>query len=256
MILLIDIGNTSIVVGGTQQGKLFFRDRIPTHGEDLRCALSALLDKNIAAPERITGAALTSVVPEATEKILKALEENGISDPFVINCRTETGLTLKVDRPETVGPDMIVGAAAAVREYGAPLILIDMGTATTFSYIDPAFNYQGHIILPGIQVSLNALLEKTAQLPPVELEVPPHIIGKNTADAMRSGMLFGSAAMVDGILDRIMDSYALTQENVTIVATGGLSSIVIPLCSHRILVEEDLLLEGLYALYTRQRKAA
>ena len=168
MILLIDIGNTSIVVGGTQRGKLLFRDRIPTHGEDLRCALSALLDKNIAAPERITGAALTSVVPEATEKILNALKENGISDPFVINCRTDTGLTLKVDRPETVGTDMIVGAAAAVHQYGAPLVLIDMGTATTFSYIDPAFNYQGHIILPGIQVSLNALLEKTAQLPPVE----------------------------------------------------------------------------------------
>ena len=253
MILLIDIGNTSIVLGGMREGELRFSGRIATHGEDLREALKIFLEKNHAAPGTISGAVLTSVVPKATEQVLEALRQYGIADTMVIDCHTDTGLTLEVDHPETVGTDMIVGAAAAVSRCGAPVIMIDMGTATTFSYVDAQNRYQGHIIMPGIRVSLDALLDKTAQLPPIELEVPPHIIGKNTPDAMKSGIMFGNAAMVDGILDRITEAYGLSEEEVGIIATGGLSPFVMQLCRHEVIVDNDLLLKGLYEIWMRNR---
>ncbi|MBR0397158.1 MAG: type III pantothenate kinase [Eubacterium sp.] len=254
MILLIDIGNTSIVLGGMQNGSLLFTGRIATHGEDLRNSLKTFLEKNNTAPEGISGAALASVVPKATEQVLEALRQYGIEDTMVINCHTDTGLTLDVDHPETVGTDMIVGAAAAVSRCGAPVIMIDMGTATTFSYVDAQKHYQGHIIMPGIRVSLDALLDKTAQLPPIELEVPPHIIGKNTPDAMKSGIMFGNAAMVDGILDRIMEAYGVSDEEVGMIATGGLSPFVMELCRHEVIVDDDLLLKGLYEIWLRNHE--
>lgn len=254
MILLIDIGNTSIVLGGMQKGTLLFTGRIATHGEDLRYSLKAFMAQNNTAPEEISGAVLTSVVPTATEQMLEGLRMAGITEIMVVNCHTDTGLTLDVDHPETVGTDMIVGAAAAVSRCGAPVIMIDMGTATTFSYVDAQKHYQGHIIMPGIRVSLDALLDRTAQLPPIELEVPPHIIGKNTQDAMKSGILFGNAAMVDGILDRIMEAYGLSEGRVGIIATGGLSPYVTQLCRHAVIVDNELLLKGLYEIWLRNHK--
>ena len=249
MLLLIDIGNTSIVLGGMRNGELAFTGRIPTHGAELQTAMQSFLAVNQAAPEDFSGAALTSVVPRVTEQILEVVRHMGIRNTLVMDCHTDTGLTLQVDHPETVGTDMIVGAAAAAGRYGAPVIMIDMGTATTFSYVDADMHYLGHVIMPGIRVSLNALLEKTAQLPPIELEVPPHIIGKNTPDAMKSGVLYGNAAMVDGMIDRIEEAYGV--KDIAIVATGGLSARVMPLCRHNIILDEDLLLKGLYEIYLR-----
>ena len=146
---------------------------------------------------------------------------------------------------------MIVDAVAAIRDYPCPIIIIDMGTATTMSVIDRSGNYIGGVILPGLKVSLDSLSGKTAQLPYISLDTPGKVIGKNTIDCMRSGIMYGNAAMLDGLIDRMEEEIG---EKATIVATGGLSRLVAPLCRHSIDFEEDLLLKGLLILYEKNKK--
>ena len=156
-----------------------------------------------------------------------------------------------MDNPKTVGSDMIVDAVAAIRDYPCPIIIIDMGTATTMSVIDRSGNYIGGVILPGLKVSLDSLSGKTAQLPYISLETPGKVIGKNTIDCMRSGIMYGNAAMLDGLIDRMEEEIG---EKATIIATGGLARLVTPLCHHSIDFEEDLLLKGLLILYEKNKK--
>ena len=208
--------------------------------------------------EECTAAVMTSVVPKAAARIKKALEEKAGIPVMQVDYRTDTGMSFHVDRPETVGNDLIVGTAAASELYGAPAIVIDMGTATTFAVVDEDLTYQGHVILPGARISLDALTGRTAQLPEIELQMPPSVLGKNTADAMESGILYGNAAMIDGMLDRLQEELDETQSSgFRVVATGGLSGKVVPLCRHEILLDKDLLLKGLYCIYKRNcRKLA
>ena len=162
----------------------------------------------------------------------------------------KTGLNIVMDNPKTVGSDMIVDAVAALREYSLPVIIIDMGTATTMSVVDQKGNYIGGVILPGLRVSLDSLSSKTAQLPSISLDIPQKIIGKNTIDCMRSGIMYGSAGMIDGILDRMEDELG---QSATVVATGGLSRFVVPLCRHKIVYDEALLMKGLWILYEKNQ---
>ena len=164
----------------------------------------------------------------------------------------KTGFNIIMDNPKTTGSDMIVDAVAALKEYPAPLIIIDMGTATTMSVIDPAGNYIGGVILPGLKISLDTLSSRTAQLPQISLETPGKIIGKNTIDCMRSGIMYGTAAMIDGIIDRMEDELG---QKTTVIATGGLSRFVMPLCRHDIIIDNALLLKGLFILYQKNKKA-
>ena len=153
---------------------------------------------------------------------------------------------IKMDNPKAVGGDRSVAAVAAIAKYEGPIIIIDMGTATTMDVVDKAGSYIGGVILPGVKVSLNSLVSNTAQLPRINLDVPKRTIGKNTIECMRNGIMYGNAAMLDGLIDRME---AELGEPATLVATGGMSRFITPLCTHKIIYDADLLLRGLLILY-------
>jgi type III pantothenate kinase len=160
-------------------------------------------------------------------------------------------LNIHVDVPSQVGSDRIVIAVAALAEYKAPLILMDLGTATTIEVVEPENTYLGGVIVPGVKVSLDALTSRAAQLPGISLDQPRQVIGKNTVDCMRSGTMYGNAAMIDGLIDRIEEELGHSS---TIIATGGLARFITPLCKREIIVEKDLLLKGLNILYKKNIK--
>ena len=256
MILAIDMGNTNIVLGGIDEHKTYFVERITTNSSktDLEYAVNVkdILEIYNIHPGQIEGAILSSVVPPLNSTILQAVEKILGKRPLLVGSGMKTGLNIIMDNPKTTGSDMIVDAVAALKEYPAPLIIIDMGTATTMSVIDPAGNYIGGVILPGLKISLDTLSSRTAQLPQISLETPGKIIGKNTIDCMRSGIMYGTAAMIDGIIDRMEDELG---QKTTVIATGGLSRFVMPLCRHDIIIDNALLLKGLFILYRKNKKA-
>ena len=143
---------------------------------------------------------------------------------------------------------MVVDAVAAIHQYPKPLIIIDMGTATTVSVVDKESRYQGGLILPGVKISQDTLTGRTSQLPRISLEAPAHVIGKNTIDCMKSGAIFGNAAMLDGLIDRIEEEIG---EKATVVATGGLAECIIPNCRREVHYDPDLLLKGLMIIYEK-----
>ncbi|MDO4324618.1 MAG: type III pantothenate kinase [bacterium] len=254
MILTIDMGNTNIVIGGIDNEKTYFVERVTTnHGKtDLEYAVNikSILEIHDITPSAIEGAILSSVVPPLNATILSAVEKICGFRPMLVGSGMKTGLNILMDNPKTVGSDMIVDAVAAIREYPCPIIVIDMGTATTMSVVDQAGNYIGGVILPGLKVSLDSLSGKAAQLPYISLDVPNKVIGKNTIDCMRAGIMYGNASMIDGIIDRMEAELGTTT---SVVATGGLAKFITPLCKHQIAYEDDLLLKGLLILYNKNK---
>lgn len=255
MILALDMGNTNIVVGGIDDQKTYFVERITTnHGKtDLEYAINI---KNILEIHKldiscIEGAILSSVVPPLNKTILSAVEKICGFRPMLVGSGMKTGLNILMDNPKTVGSDLIVDSIAALNEHPCPIIIIDMGTATTMCVVDQSGNYIGGVILPGLKVSLDSLSSRTAQLPHISLEIPDKVIGKNTIDCMRSGILYGSAAMIDGIIDHMNEELGA---KATVIATGGLSQFVTPLCKHHIIYDEALLLKGLLILYKKNKE--
>ena len=255
MILTIDMGNSNIVIGGIDDSQTYFVERVTTNRgkTDLEYAVNikSILEIHNVSVSSIEGAILSSVVPPLNNTILSAVEKICGFRPMLVGSGMKTGLNIIMDNPKTVGSDMIVDAVAAIRDYPCPIIIVDMGTATTMSVIDRSGNYIGGVILPGLKVSLDSLSGKTAQLPYISLETPGKVIGKNTIDCMRSGIMYGNAAMLDGLIDRMEEEIG---EKATIIATGGLARLVTPLCHHSIDFEEDLLLKGLLILYEKNKK--
>ena len=256
MILAIDMGNSNIVVGGIDSDRVYFEERLTTDRSRTNLEY-AIYIKNILEIHgidfsRIEGTIISSVVPPLNNTITTAIKKITGKAPMLVGSGMKTGLNIIMDNPKTTGSDMIVDAVAALREYPAPLIVIDMGTATTMSVIDPAGNYIGGVILPGLRISLDTLSSRTAQLPQISLETPGKVIGKNTTGCMRSGIMYGTASMIDGIIDRME---AELGEKTTVIATGGLSRFVMPLCRHDIIIDNALLLKGLFILYQKNRKA-
>ena len=254
MILAIDMGNTNIVIGGIDDEKTYLVERVTTnHGKtDVEYAVNikSILEIHNISVSAISGAILSSVVPPLNSTILSAVKKICGFEPMLVGSGMKTGLNIIMDNPKTVGSDMIVDAVAAIREYPCPIIIIDMGTATTMSVVDCKGNYIGGVILPGLKVSLDSLSGKAAQLPYISLGMPDKVIGKNTIDCMRSGIMYGSAAMLDGIIDLMEQELKATP---SLVATGGLAKIVTPLCRHSIAYEDDLLLKGLLILYNKNK---
>ncbi|MEY8338774.1 type III pantothenate kinase [Lachnospiraceae bacterium 62-35] len=255
MILAIDMGNTNIVVGGIDNSKTHFVERITTDHRktDLEYAVTIknILEIHQILTDEIEGAIISSVVPPLNSVLAHAVKKATGKKPFLVGSGMKTGLNIIMDNPKTTGSDMIVDAIAAIREYPCPLIIIDMGTATTMSVVDNAGNYIGGVILPGLRVSLDSLSSNAAQLPFISLEIPSKIIGKNTIDCMRSGIMYGNAAMLDGIIDRMEEEL---QEKTTVIATGGLARFLTPLCRHKIIYDDALLLKGLLILYEKNKK--
>lgn len=250
MILAIDIGNTNIVLGGIENGEILFEARMATDtaktSDQYHMELKYMLKLFDVQVERLEGVILSSVVPQVLNSMHTAVIKMTGMDPIIVGPGIKTGLNVQVDNPKQVGSDLIVDAVAGVRIYGAPLIIVDMGTATTITVIDENRGFLGGCICPGVRISMNALTDSTAQLPGISLEAPKHAIGRNTVDCMRSGIMFGAAAMLDGMLDRMEQELG---RKVPVIATGGLSQFVIPLCRRKIGYDKNLLLKGLDILF-------
>lgn len=252
MILAVDIGNTNIVLGCIRDREILFTERLSTdHSKtDLEHAISIknVLEMHNLNPKDIEGAIIGSVVPPITSLIRQALYKITGCDAMIVGPGLKTGLNILMDNPAQVGSDLIVGAVAGIAEYPVPLVLVDMGTATTICVIDDKKNYIGGMILPGIRVSLDSLTSRTSQLPKISLDPPKRLIGKNTIDCMKSGILYGNASCIDGMVDRIEKEL---RQPVTVVATGGLAGSIAPLCNHEIILDDELLLKGLLLIYEK-----
>ncbi len=260
MIFAVDIGNSNIVIAIMDDNRnVHEMRRIETAKQGLVTHFvneikrvfqinheKILVDKNMS---EIEGVVVSSVVPEVTEQIREAMKLITGKKVLVIRNDSNTGITIATDFPDKVGTDLIVDAVAARREYGGKIVIFDLGTATTCSVIDEE-KYLGTIIIPGVAISNEALVKRASQLPPIEFKAPKNMIGKNTVESMQSGIVYATAAMVDGLVKRVEDT--LLQE-VTVVATGGIAGLIVPYCERNIIYEPDLLLKGLWYLYDQNK---
>lgn len=255
-LLAVDMGNTNIVVGVLNETEVvqsirLSTDRRKTNFEFL-IQLRQLLEVFRIDVKDISDGILSSVVPELTLQVSWAMEQLlGKKILTLGNPEVKTGLVIDIENPSTLGKDRIADAVGALHEYPVPLMIVDMGTATTISVISKEKKHIGGMIIPGVRTSLNSLSEHASQLPFIPIEAPNHLIGRNTVDCMKSGVLYGNASMIDGLIDRIAEQIG---EEPTVVATGGLSQLITPYCKHRVIYEENLLLKGLYYIYEENCK--
>ncbi len=252
MILAVDIGNTNIVLGGIYDDELTFVSRIATDvsktEDEYATKIKSILTLHEVDKKSVKGAIISSVVPPLNAIIKKAIKLVYGVDAIMVGPGIKTGINIKCDDPSTVGADLICACVATHHIYGSPSLIIDMGTATKIMYVDKNGAFSGASIIPGVNIGLKALASGTAQLPQISLEAPKSVIGKNTIDCMRSGVVFGAASMLDGMLDRYMDEIG---EKVSVYATGGLSSTIVCHCKHDITLDENLILKGLNILYKK-----
>ncbi|MCR5452178.1 MAG: type III pantothenate kinase [Lachnospiraceae bacterium] len=255
MILVIDMGNTNIELGGFDGDNIIFRERISTDLQKTELEYAVLIQTVLGLYHikegQIKGCIISSVVPPLTHIIKTAVKKLLSVTPMVIGAGLKTGLNIKLDDPRTLGADLVVDSVAGMTLYGTPLITIDMGTATTVTVLDKEGSYIGGVILPGVIVSLESLVSKTSQLPRVSLALPKSVICKNTVDCMKSGIINGQASQIDGLIERFEDELGY---KCTCVATGGNSKVIIPRCKHDIIVDADLMLKGLKIIYDKNVK--
>lgn len=255
MLLAIDIGNTNLVIGCIENDKILFKARIATDrlrtSDQYGVEIKNMLEVYGVQIQDIDDCIISSVVPPVFHSVRTGVIKVIGKQPMVVGPGLKTGLSIHVDVPSQVGSDRIVIAVAALAEYKAPLILMDLGTATTIDIVEPENKYLGGVIFPGVKISLDALTSRAAQLPAISLDRPKHVIGKNTVDCMRSGMLYGTASMIDGLIDRIEEELGHSS---TIIATGGMAQFITPLCKREIILEKDLLLKGLNIIYKKNKK--
>jgi len=255
MLLAIDIGNTNIVIGCIREDEILFKARIATDrtrtSDQYGVEIKNMLEAFGVHREDISDCIISSVVPPVFNSVRTGVLKVIGRQPMVVGPGLKTGLNIRVDVPSQVGSDRIVIAVAALAEYTAPLILMDMGTATTIEVVEPGNTYIGGVIFPGVKVSLDALTSRAAQLPGISLDKPKNVVGKNTVDCMRSGMMYGTAAMIDGLVERIEEELGY---RATLVATGGMAQFITPLCKRHIILEKDLLLKGLNLIYKKNKR--
>ncbi len=250
MILAVDIGNTNIVLGCLDEKKVYFECRVSTDKHKTEAEYTVILKNILDVYQidlcKIQGVILSSVVPPITNAVKNALSFITSKNVLEANIELKHGLKFNSDNPKELGNDMIVAAVAGLHAYKPPLIIFDLGTATTISIIDADGVFQGCAILPGVKISLEALSMKASQLPAISLEAPKNIIGRNTDECMRSGIVFGNAAMMDGMIERIEEEIG---SRATVLATGGLAKTIAPHCKHNILYDDEIMLKGLWYLY-------
>lgn len=255
MLLAIDIGNSNIVLGCIEGQTILHEARLATDlikTSDQYCMdLKNLLSLYEINRTMIEGVIISSVVPPVLNSFKTAVTKLTGIKPMVVGPGIKTGLNILMDNPAQIGSDLVVAAVAALREYPAPLIIIDMGTATTMSVINANRAYIGGCICPGVRISSEALTARTAQLPGISLEAPKRAIGKNTIDSMQSGIMLGAACMLDGMIDRMEQELG---QPATVLATGGIARFVIPMCRRTIIFDRNLLLKGLTILYENNKK--
>ncbi|WP_153127113.1 type III pantothenate kinase [Peribacillus tepidiphilus] len=252
MIFVLDVGNTNTVLGVYDNQDLKYHWRIETSRnkteDEYGMVIKALLEHVGLSFTQFDGIIISSVVPPimfALERM--CLKYFGIK-PLVVGPGIKTGLNIKYENPREVGADRIVNAVAGIHEYGAPLIIVDFGTATTYCYINEDKQYMGGAIAPGIGISTEALYSKAAKLPRIEIARPDDIIGKNTVAAMQAGILYGYVGQVEGIVARMK---AQSKGNPTVIATGGLATLISKESNVIDIVDPFLTLKGLQLIYQK-----
>ncbi|MBQ2613756.1 MAG: type III pantothenate kinase [Clostridia bacterium] len=252
MVLTLDIGNTHIVLGGFLDGELQFVSRLSTNAKKTEDEYAALLYdifrlEGVHKPE-VQGAIISSVVPPLNQTMTAALKKVCGITPMIVGPGIKSGVNLLVDNPQQVGADLVCSAAAVVKHYPLPALIVDMGTATKLSIIDENGAFRGVSITPGVQMGLQALSGGTAQLPQVSLDAPKHLIGKNTVESMQSGVVYGNACLIDGMARRMEAEFGAPLSR---IATGGIAKFIIPQCELDFTLDESLILKGLYSIYEK-----
>ena len=242
MILAVDIGNSNIVLGGVREKEILFQARIVTDHiktSDQYCAeLKTMLDLFGVSAQEIEGSIVASVVPPVLNSFRTAIRKLTGKSCLVVGPGLKTGLNILIDNPAQTGADLVAGA---------------MGTATTISVLDQNGSLIGGCVCPGVKISLEALTSRTALLPGISLDQPKKAIGRNTIDCMRSGIMLGTASMLDGMIARMEAELGV---KTTVILTGGIGKFILPLCSTQMIYDEDLLIKGLAALYQENRRLA
>ena len=255
MILTVDIGNSNIVLGGVEDTEIVFEARLRTDAtktSDEYCIdLKMILEVYHIPAEQIEGAIIASVVPQVLNSLQTAIKKLTGKTSLVVGPGLKTGLNIKIENPAQTGADLVVGSVAALQEHKPPMIIVDMGTATTMVVLDASGALIGGCICPGVKISMDALTERTALLPGLQLDQPKRAIGRNTIECMRSGIMMGTACMLDGMIDRME---AEIQQKATVVVTGGIAKFIAPLCNKPMIYDKDLIVKGLAALYRENKR--
>ena len=258
MLLAFDIGNTNIVIGAFDGEHLLNHWRITSDRQKTYDEYGLLLDQLFQSSglkrTDVDDIIISSVVPNLTDVFRTMCERYFELEPLVVGNGLKTGMSIRYDNPKEIGADRIVNAVAAIEQYGAPLIILDFGTATTFCVVNEKKEYLGGAIAPGVGISLNALVERTAQLPKVEMVVPEKVIGKTTVHAIQSGLLYGYCGMVDGMVRRIAAELNLPLNEIKVIATGGLAEVIHANSETIQIIDQMLTLKGLLLLYNRNEK--
>ncbi|GAA1387276.1 type III pantothenate kinase [Peribacillus frigoritolerans] len=255
MIFVLDVGNTNTVLGVYDEDILKYHWRIETNRhkteDEYGMIIKSLLQHESLAFDQFDGIIISSVVPPIMFALERMCKKYFGIKPLIVGPGIKTGLNIKYENPREVGADRIVNAVAGIQEYGSPLIIVDFGTATTYCYINEDKQYMGGAIAPGINISTEALYSKAAKLPRIEISRPEGIIGKNTVSAMQAGILYGYVGQVEGIVNRIK---AQSNLEPTVIATGGLATLIANESTVIDVVEPFLTLKGLQLIYKRNRE--
>lgn len=247
MILLVDIGNTNVFMGLYDQGHCVKTYRTYT---DVKKSSDdyAILISSFVKEEKVEGAMISSVVPFLTSLLKEAIDHAFNVNTFVVGMGVKSGLPIKMDHPLEVGSDLISVSVGAVSKYGAPIIICDLGTATKVIAVDKSGAFVGGAVLPGLKISLEALVGRTAQLPEVNLSLPKHVLGKNTVECMNSGTIHGHIGAILYIVKKIEEELGYPTKH---VLTGGYAKIVQAAIGEDFILEENLILDGLYQIYLK-----
>ena len=257
MLLAVDIGNSSVVFGVFDpNGRIVFQSRaeasVGKSADEYAVLLRSLFSFYGVDHGTVHRCILSSVVPPVTHAIACAVEKLTGIRPLEIGPGVKTGLNIKIDTQAQLGSDLVADAVAALSEFHTPVVIVNMGTATTFTVIDRQGILDGVIIAPGVRISMDALAQYGSELPDISVAPPKRLIGKNTQDSVRSGVLYGHAAMLDGMIARIADE--LKEQKLTAIATGGLAQTVLPYCKTEFAYRRDLTLQGLYLIAEKNKR--
>lgn len=254
MVLAVDIGNSNIVLGCFEGDKILFVERLSTNLNsttlEYTVLIKTILELNNLGNTQFEKGIISSVVPTVTHTVKEAMTRLTGMPVMVVGPGLKTGLKIMLDSPTQLGSDRVADAVAVINHYSCPAIIIDMGTATTISVIDKDRKFLGGMIIPGLRVSLDSLNMRTSQLPKISLEPPKKVIGTNTVDCMKSGIIYSTASSIDGVVVRIEEELG---EKCTVVSTGGLANVIIPFCKHDIIIDDQLLLKGLMIIYNKNK---
>ncbi len=254
MLLVIDMGNSNIEVGIIEGEEILMSERISTDLKKTLTEYAVLLDTIFRLrginTKNLEGGIISSVVPPLTFPLKEAVKLAAGFTPLVVGPGMKCGLKIRIDDPKTLGADMVVAAVGAIEHYGAPNIVIDMGTATTITGINEKKEFIGGAIIPGVIVSLSALANSASQLPMIGLEKPGKAIGTNTVDCMKSGVIYGQASLLDGMIERMSEEMSGSPK---VIATGGLAKVIVPYCRNKIILDNKLMLHGLRILWEKNR---